>query len=160
MVRDWMGITPRVDRPDPEHPRRPVEGLDCARSEVSGSRFWGLMRDRFGTADRFFAQQAVLPYCPLMWMKDSGANLPPNGLRVAERRPMEEICDRYLDEVLTYFRPRRLVAIGVYAEAAFRRVRPEAEVVRILHPSPASPAANRDWAGLVSAALLDAGIWS
>jgi single-strand selective monofunctional uracil DNA glycosylase len=69
------------------------------------------------------------------------------------------VCDRYLAEVLDWLAPTHLVAIGVYAEEALRRARPGAEVVRILHPSPASPAANRDWAGSVSRALEEAGIW-
>ncbi|HSL84142.1 MAG TPA: single-stranded DNA-binding protein, partial [Thermoanaerobaculia bacterium] len=53
-VRDWMGIDGRVERPDPEHPKRPVEGFACARSEVSGRRLWGWARERFGAPERFF----------------------------------------------------------------------------------------------------------
>ena len=41
LVRDWMGIDEPVDHPDPEHPKRPVQGFDCTRSEVSGQRLWG-----------------------------------------------------------------------------------------------------------------------
>ena len=37
-VRDWMGIEVKVDKPDDEHPKRPVEGFACTRSEVSGRR--------------------------------------------------------------------------------------------------------------------------
>ena len=158
-VRDWLGISGPVGKPEPEHPKRPVEGMDCPRREVSGSRLWGLMRDRFGTPEAFFARHAVLPYCPAMWMKDSGANVPPNVLRAADRRPLEAVCDRYLAEVVDVLRPRHLVAIGVYAEEALHRASPGAEVVRILHPSPASPAANRDWAGSVVRTLENAGIW-
>ena len=36
LVRDWLQIQERVDRPEPEHPKRPVDGFDCRRSEVSG----------------------------------------------------------------------------------------------------------------------------
>jgi len=32
MVRDWMGIEMPVSKPDPEHPKRPVDGFDCTRS--------------------------------------------------------------------------------------------------------------------------------
>jgi len=38
IVRDWLEIVERVDRPEPEHPKRPIRGLDCPRSEVSGAR--------------------------------------------------------------------------------------------------------------------------
>ena len=41
-VRDWMKITGEVKSPEFEHPKRPVEGIHCTRSEVSGRRLWGL----------------------------------------------------------------------------------------------------------------------
>src|SRR5688500_13713287 len=44
MVRDWLGIHGRVTRPAREHPKRPVLGFDCPRSEVSGTRLWGWAR--------------------------------------------------------------------------------------------------------------------
>jgi len=40
-VRDWMGIDAPIGRPSPEHPKRPIEGLACKRTEVSGARLWG-----------------------------------------------------------------------------------------------------------------------
>jgi single-strand selective monofunctional uracil DNA glycosylase len=159
MVRDWMGLHPEVSPPENEHPKRPVEGMACSRREVSGRRFWGLMRDHYGSAADCLAEVAVWPFCPLMWLKESGANLPPNQLRVSERRPMEEMCDRSLAGVLDVLQPQHLVAIGQYAEVALARVCPEREVTRILHPSPASPAANQDWAGTVTRQLKDAGVW-
>jgi single-strand selective monofunctional uracil DNA glycosylase len=33
------------------------------------------------------------------------------------------------------------------------------EVVRILHPSPASPAANRGWSAAATEQLIAAGVW-
>src|SRR5207244_4008102 len=30
MVRDWLGIEARVERPEVEHPKRPIEGLPVA----------------------------------------------------------------------------------------------------------------------------------
>ncbi len=53
-----------------------------------------------------------------------------------------------------------LVGVGGFAETALRRVAPEARVVRLLHPSPASPAANRDWSGAAVRQLTEAGVWS
>lgn len=159
VVREWMGLTPDIQKPEYEHPKRPVQGMACTRKEVSGSRLWGLMKDRYGTVEACLEDITVWPFCPLMWLKESGANLPPNQIRVSERRPMEEICDRALKEMLEIFHPRHLVAIGQYAETALQRVRPEQTVTRILHPSPASPAANRDWAGTVTAQLQEAEIW-
>src|SRR4051794_2032880 len=54
MVRDWMGIEAPVGRPKREHPERPISGFGCARGEVSGTRLWGWVRDRFGTPEKFF----------------------------------------------------------------------------------------------------------
>ncbi|MFM8785167.1 MAG: hypothetical protein ACKOFI_08465, partial [Phycisphaerales bacterium] len=45
--RDFLGIgarTARIGAPERMHPKRPVEGLACARSEVSGARVWGWAR--------------------------------------------------------------------------------------------------------------------
>ena len=40
------GITERdVRKPKVEHPKRPVTGFDCTRSEVSGERFWGFFKE-------------------------------------------------------------------------------------------------------------------
>src|SRR5260221_8274416 len=46
-VRGWMGIQARIGKPDCEHPKRPVQGFACQRSEVSGRRLWGLFANRF-----------------------------------------------------------------------------------------------------------------
>jgi single-strand selective monofunctional uracil DNA glycosylase len=40
MVRDWMGISLPVKGPANQHVKRPIQGFDCGRSEVSGSRLW------------------------------------------------------------------------------------------------------------------------
>ena len=40
------GITEReVLKPKVEHPKRPVNGFNCNRSEVSGERFWGFFKE-------------------------------------------------------------------------------------------------------------------
>ena len=40
-VQQWMGIEAPVDAPQDQHPKRPVMGFACTRSEISGRRFWG-----------------------------------------------------------------------------------------------------------------------
>ena len=59
-VRDWLGIDCAVGKPKREHPRRPVTGFACRRSEVSGHRLWGLFAERFHTPERFFAEHIVI----------------------------------------------------------------------------------------------------
>ena len=162
-VRDWLGIEVPVKHPDPEHPKRPVEGFQCARSEVSGRRLWGLFRDKLGTPDRFFADYFIANYCPLVFMEESGRNRTPDKLPAGERQFLNDICDQHLMEVIETVDPEHLVAVGTYAEGCLKRVVTntdcQAKLTRILHPSPASPAANKDWSGKVTAQLLKAEIW-
>ncbi len=162
-VRDWLGIHEPVDKPVGEHPKRPIEGFNCTRSEVSGRRLWGLFAERFGTANAFFKDHFVLNYCPLVWMSESGANLTPDKLPAAEMEPVEEACLKHLAEVIALMRPSFLIGIGGFAEERLRRAAEttgsEAKVGRVLHPSPASPAANRGWAEAASRQLAALDVW-
>lgn len=154
MVRDFVGITGRVGKPPHEHPRRPVTGFDCRRSEVSGTRFWGWARSRFGTAEHFFARAFVANWCPLVFMEESGRNRTPDKLPASERAPLFAACDDALVRIVEELRPRLVVGVGRFAEQRAREaLNGEILVGRILHPSPASPAANANWAGLVDADL-------
>lgn len=147
-VRDWMGIEAKVDRPDREHPKRPVQGFSCTRSEVSGSRLWGWARDRFGTPERFFSRFFVINYCPLLFLEESGRNRTPDKLRAEEREALLPECDRALRDSLEILQPALVVGVGAWATKRVRAVlgdgRPR--IGTVLHPSPASPKANRGWA--------------
>lgn len=162
-ARDWLGIDVPVNRPDTEHPKRPVEGFRCSKSEVSGRRLWGLFQERFRKADNFFAEHFVMNYCPLVFMEESARNRTPDKLPASEREALDQACDRHLDAVLAAFDPEYVVGVGAYAEKCLKRIVENgscrATVARILHPSPASPAANKDWAGKATEQLEDAGIW-
>jgi single-strand selective monofunctional uracil DNA glycosylase len=162
-VRDWLGIDEPVDKPANEHPKRPIDGFNCTRSEVSGRRLWGLFAERFGSAEIFFKDHFVLNYCPLVWMSETGANLTPDKLSAAEMAPVEEACLKHLGEVITLLRPSFLIGIGGFAEERLRRAAEmtgiKASIGRVLHPSPASPAANRGWAEAASRQLAMLGVW-
>ena len=87
-VRDWLRIGEPVGRPAHEHPQRPVTGLACPRSEVSGRRLWGLFAERFRTPERFFAGHLVMNYCPLAFLESGGRNhTPRQAARRREGRP-------------------------------------------------------------------------
>ena len=161
LVRDWLGIDGAVDKPRNEHPKRPVVGVDCARSEVSGSRLWGAIREHFGEPGRFFDRFFIANYCPLSFMEDGGRNRTPDKLPAAEREPLFALCDEHLRQLVRYLRAPLVIGIGAFAEARARAALVDEENVsfgRILHPSPASPAANRDWVGQVKAQLTELGI--
>jgi single-strand selective monofunctional uracil DNA glycosylase len=163
-VRDWMGISAPVTRPDREHPKRPVQGFNCPKSEVSGRRLWGLFAERFDTAEHFFRDHFVLNYCPLIWMTATGANLTPDKLPAAEMEPVETACLAHLTRAIELLDPQYLIGVGAFAEerlrAAAEKINSTAKLGRILHPSPASPAANRGWAEAATKQLLAQGLWS
>lgn len=159
-VRGWIGIETAVQKPKDEHPKRPIEGFACGRSEVSGRRLWGLFRERFGTPERFFAEHFVANYCPLVFMQESGKNHTPDKLPAAEREPLDKACDKHLLTLLDALEPQWAVGVGKYAEKCLVRVAPEGVRVKtVLHPSPASPAANRGWAETAERQLTEAGVW-
>ena len=106
LVRDWLQISGRVDRPNIEHPARPVQGFDCLRSEVSGARLWGWAKQRFGVPERFFDKFFVINYCPLVFMGESGKNVTPDKLPLAERKPLFEACDRALAAMCDVLEPK------------------------------------------------------
>lgn len=162
-VKEWLRIEEPVERPAVEHPKRPVEGFACARSEVSGRRLWGLFAEKFGTPEAFFAGHFVHNYCPLVWMGASGANLTPDKLPSGEMAPVEDACLAHLTDMIRVLRPEFLVGVGGFAEVRLARAAEaagsKAKVGRILHPSPASPAANRGWAAAATRQLVELGAW-
>jgi single-strand selective monofunctional uracil DNA glycosylase len=171
-VTGFLGIDARVARigaPARMHPKRPVEGFACARSEVSGARVWNWARERFGTREAFFREAFVWNWCPLSFMAESGANLTPDklprtGRNAAAARALEHACDDALGQAILALQPAHVVGFGAFAakraEAVIDALRGESApsaplpaVLQVLHPSPASPAANRGWAPQVDRAL-------
>ena len=160
-VRDWLKIEAPVDRPPDEHPKRPVTGFDCPRSEVSGERLWGLFATRFGTAPKFFRDHIVMNYCPLAFLEESARNRTPDKLPPAERAALFAVCDEHLREVVRLLQPQWLIGVGDFAAKRAREALTDSppRLGQILHPSPACPASNRDWAGTVTAQLQKLGVW-
>jgi single-strand selective monofunctional uracil DNA glycosylase len=160
-VRDWMGIDCPVGKPDHEHPKRRIEGFECTKSEVSGRRLWGLFAERFGTSKRFFKDHFVVNYCPLVFMEESGRNLTPDKLPAATARALFAACDHHLRLVVKALQPRYVIGVGGFALKRITETFPEPGFTTgtILHPSPASPAANKDWSGKAAAQLVSLGVW-
>jgi single-strand selective monofunctional uracil DNA glycosylase len=131
-VRDWLKID---------------VASDCTRSEVSGQRFWGLAQTLFGSsADAFFAEHAVMNYCPLAFREASGRNRTPDTLPAGEERDaLFEACDEHLRDAVEFLNPEVVIGIGRVAEGHARRLFGDRDIEYLLHPSPRSPAANRGW---------------
>lgn len=146
-ARDFLKIDAPIGRPEPQHPKREIVGFATTRSEVSGRRLWGWARDAFGTADAFFDRCFVANYCPLVWMEDSGRNRVPEKLPKAERAEVNAICNTALRQLTEALQPEWVVGVGKFAEDRAREALDglQIHIGRILHPSPASPKANRGW---------------
>lgn len=161
-VRDWLGIHAPIHSPDDAHPKRPVLGFDCPRSEVSGRRLWNLFAKRFGTAEKFFAEHFVVNYCPLAFCGETGSNLTPDKFPRAEHDRLFHACDEHLRRVLEILRPEWLIGVGAFAMKRGEAITAGTQIRtgQILHPSPASPAANRgDWSATATRELIQLGVW-
>ena len=153
MVTEWLRIRAPVGQAPPGHPRVPIRGFDCARHEVSGTRLWGWLKGRYGTAAAMARELFVSNYCPLMFLDAAGRNLTPDRIARADQPALFEVCDRFLLAVLKSTAPEWLVGVGKFAEgrarAATQRADLDVKVISILHPSPANPQSNKDWAATV-----------
>ena len=160
-VRDWLGIDAPIGKPANEHPKRPIEGLACARSEVSGRRLWRLFSERFDSANDFFKDHFIANHCPLVFMEKTGKNRTPDKLPAEEAAPLMKTCDAHLRSVVEILEPEWLVAVGGFAEkrASIALDGLKVRIGKILHPSPASPAANRGWAEQATQQMKAQGIW-
>lgn len=163
MVREFLRVEAPVKRPSREHPKRPILGFACPKSEVSGTRLWGWAEKRFGTPERFFNDFFVVNYCPLVFMSETGANLTPDKLPKSVQSEIQEVCDRALVELCELMRPEWVVGVGAFAMKQAERALAQTEVKigTVLHPSPASPLANRGWAQEAERGLtrLGLGLW-
>ncbi len=155
MVRNWMGIEVAIEAPESMHPKRPVMGFSCTRSEVSGKRLWGWAKKRYGSAEGFFSRFFVGNYCPLAFIEKSGKNRTPDALKASEKKPLFSACDQALKHLVDLLSPRYVIGIGNFAAERVSAAIDGLPVVtgRILHPSPANPQANRDWSGAVEQEL-------
>ena len=160
-VRDWLGISAAIKPPPRGHPKRPVTGFDCPRSEPSGRRLWGLFRERFGTPEAFFREHMVANYCPLAFMEGSCRNRTPDKLPGPERDALFAVCDDHAREMVCVLQPEWLIGIGDFAAKRARQALSglQVRIGQILHPSPANPLANRDWAGIVTKQLKALEVW-
>ncbi|MEE4357554.1 MAG: uracil-DNA glycosylase family protein [Desulfococcaceae bacterium] len=159
-VRDWLKIEAAVGKPGKEHPKRPVQGFSCSRSEVSGRRLWGWAAERFGRPEKFFARFLPVNYCPLLFMEESGRNRTPDKLPKSEKNTLFRICDSALRRITDYYRPQYVVGVGAFAAQRAKAALKDKHIRigRITHPSPANPKANRGWAETVEKEFAEMGI--
>lgn len=160
MVKEWLRVTGEVKQPPREHPKRKVQGLACSRREVSGTRFWELMKELCGTPEEFFRDCYVHNYCPFCFMEESGKNITPADFKNSPKKTadrskdgikklLQEKCDEHLRKVVKLLQIKYVIGVGKYAEERAKVALKELDggwevfVCSIMHPSPINPAANR-----------------
>ncbi len=147
-VREILKIDAAIGQPARPHPKRPVLGLQSTRGEVSGRRVWAWVEESWGGVRQFSEQAVIVNYCPLCFMEESGRNRTPEKLKRAERDALYAACDDALRRRVDYHEPEWIIGFGAFAETRAKALFKDRDVNigRVLHPSPASPAANRGWA--------------
>lgn len=157
-VCDWLRISGPVQKPPAEIKARSVRGFDCPRSEVSGQRFWGLMKTLCGTPENFFKTSFVYNYLPQQWMTASGSNLTPGDFKKSEIKELYNICDPVFSKVLELYEVEKIVAIGKFCETRAKETlkrHPPSRSIQILylpHPSPRVPN-NNNWPDVATKCL-------
>jgi single-strand selective monofunctional uracil DNA glycosylase len=118
------------------------------------------MRSHFVTPEAFFADHFVANYCPLVFMESSGKNRTPDKLTAAERIPLYEACDEHVRAVVKILEPQWVIGVGRFAQGRLEAALGEGvKIGTILHPSPASPRANRGWEEAAREELSALGVW-
>ncbi|KAK6182341.1 hypothetical protein SNE40_010050 [Patella caerulea] len=163
IVRDWLKITGDVSKPVKEHPKRLIAGLDCKRSEVTGSRFWGYFRKLCGTPENFFKHCFVYNMCPMAFMSDTGKNITPPQIPANVLKSINTVCNTSLLEVIQLLNVKTVIGVGNYAYNAAQKLMASAnmdhiKVHVIMHPSPINPAANKGWDNIARDQLRSIGI--
>ena len=161
MVRDLLDITGiPVNQPEAADPRRPVIGLEYPREEVSGTRLWGLLSERYGNAEAIASNVFLVNHCPLMLFTGPRAtNITPEKVAGPTAHALLERCDEHLREVVGVLDAKRVIGVGKFAESRAKAALADysVEILGCWHPSPASPLANRnggaDWRANVRAVL-------
>jgi len=131
--------------------------------QVSGARFWKLVQQLSVNPENFFRRCFVHNICPLLFMSRTGKNVTPPEMPSDVRQQLNTACDRSFVEVVRLLGVRTIVAVGKYAQSRAHTALRDAgivdvDVVLIMHPSPANPAANKAWSEVALMQLSQAGL--
>ena len=160
-VKNYLKINNTVNKPKTEHCKKIITGMNTERSEISGFRFWSLIKSKYQTAELFAEKNAVLNYCPLCFIENTqkGKNITPEMLSKSDKNQINICCDEYLKNIIMLIQPKKLIGIGSYAYKRFCKVS-TLPTFYMLHPSPLNPKANKNWIENEKNFLIENGIWS
>ena len=152
-VRDWLGIHVPIGKPPIEHPKRPIQGFDCPRSEVSGRRLWSWAKDTYGTPTAFFETFFITNYCPLVLMEGpNGRNRVPEKLPKSERDPVFAACDIALRRPVELMQPEYILGVGKFAQKKAKHVVGDFNIKIGQSPSEPSESIANGWSPLMTKA--------
>lgn len=127
--------------------------------KISGQRFWGWAQRQFNSATNFLNRFWIHNYCPLIFMEASGKNRTPDKLPASERELLETPCNKALVATINLIQPRLVVGIGKYSTKRIRASGAQDIVIgEVMHPSPANPKANKEWAKVFEIQLKSLGV--
>jgi len=94
-------------------------------------------------------------------MEASSRNRTPDKLPADEVAALYALCDEHLRSLVDALQPEWVIGVGAFAEkrAIAALGSTKCSIGRILHPSPASPAANRGWGEQATQQLEALGVW-
>lgn len=158
IVKDYLKLNKPIYSPKVEHPNRKIEGLNIKRSEVSGQRLWNYIKEKYPNPYDMKNNIYIANYCPLIFLSPvkTAKNITPNKLKKETRIQIDKVCDEYLFETIELLECEKLIGIGKYAMGKLKN--DKIPYSSILHPSPASPLANKGWAQQAEQQLLDFGV--
>ena len=119
------------------------------RQEVSGTRFWSMLFDHYGSTEAIFSNIFVVNHCPLLILGETGRNVTPVDLPKSTIEPVLKACDQHLQSVVDIMGIESVVGVGNYAKKRAQSILEEIHFDSMWHPSPESPLAIRnggaDW---------------
>lgn len=160
IAKNFLNISGEFTNPEGRHPKRPIEGLEFERQEISGTRLWGLLKQIWKTPEEIHKNVFLVNHCPLLLLGETGRNITPDNVSGPALKKLMKTCDKHLLSVVKSLGIKRVVGVGKYAEKRARIALEglDIEITTCWHPSPASPLANRndgeDWRKNVKSILL------
>lgn len=95
-------------------------------------------------------------------MGESGKNVTPPEIGEGKRMLINNLCDKALMDVIDLLGISSVIGVGKFAETRANKIKKKfnlkISVHSLLHPSPASPAANKGWSDIAEETLRNINI--
>ena len=120
IAKNFLNISGEFTNPEGRHPKRPIEGLEFERQEISGTRLWGLLKQIWKTPEEIHKNVFLVNHCPLLLLGETGRNITPDNVSGPALKKLMKTCDKHLLSVVKSLGIKRVVGVGKYAEKRAR----------------------------------------